>query len=113
MKGLVKLTPESLISLTTECMDYIDDFDIEPYKKTELRWSWSEFKKVSVNCYSGLPFWYQYKGALQRHFYELYKVYENAEKHNDEVWLSELSYKNMCLLKSGDKHANPIYIMNY
>lgn len=113
MKGLIKLTPKSLIALTTECMDYINDFSIEPYKKVEERWSWRKFKKIEWTCYSGVPFWYQYKESLQRHFYELYKVYENAENNKDEIWLSELSYKNMCLLKSGDRHANPIYIMNY
>lgn len=113
MNGLIKLTPESLYKLITECMDYMGDFDIEPYKKTEFRWSWSKFKKVKIDCYSGLPFWYQYKKSLERHFTELNQVYENAKIYNDEIWLSELSYKNMCLLKSGDRYANPIYIMNY
>lgn len=113
MRGLIKLTPESLISLTTDCMDYTNDFDISPYLKTELIWSWKHFKKIERKIYGGLPFWYQYKSALQRHFYKLYKLYEQAEKHGDEIWISELSYINMCLLKGGDRGANAIYIIDY
>lgn len=112
MKGLIKLTPESLIALTTECMDYVNDFDIEPCKTVTVKWSWLKLRNVE-NTYYDAPFWYQYKSALKAHFYKLYKIYEQANKHGDEIWLSELSYANMCLLKDRHREANPLYIMNY
>lgn len=94
-------------------MDYVNDFDIEPFKKIENKWSWAEFKKADYEIYRDLPSWYQYKSALKSHFYKLYKIYEQANKRGDEIWLSELSYSNMCLLKDGHREANPLYIMNY
>lgn len=113
MKGLIKLTPESLIDLTNGCRDFISNFDKSIYLTKKKVWSWKKLRKVEVYVYSGLPFWYQYKDSLKDHFYELYKVYEQASKFGDEIWLSELAYTHMCLLRDGNRHANPIFIMKY
>ena len=113
MKGLVKLTPESALQLSKECVEYMQDFDIEPYKTTEHVFNLFKMRKSKRVIYNGLPFWHQYKNGLIRHMSELRLMAENAKKHNDEVWLSELSYKNMVLLKDGDEHANAVYILNY
>lgn len=113
MNGLVKVTPESLISLIEYCMDYMGDFDIanQPKIKREF-WSWSKFRFIEEFGYKA-PSWYGYKKSLTNHFHELHDMALNARKFNDEIWLSELSYKNMVLLKNGNEDANPIYIMNY
>lgn len=113
MKGLIKLTPESLISLVNDCKKYVDEFDPSFYLTKEKRWSWRHFKTIEFNVYSGLPFWYQYRDSLKDNFYELYKIYEQASKFGDEIWLSELAYTHMCLLRDGNRHANPIFIMEY
>ena len=114
MKGLVKLTPESLIDLNNKCINYIQDFDLytEENKRTMQKFSWSKLRKID-HVYYDAPFWYQYKSGLVDHFYGLYKMYCQAVENNDEIWLSELSYKHMCLLKDGSDKANPIFIMNY
>lgn len=113
MKGLVKLTPESALQLSKECCEYMQNFDIEPYRKTENRFVFSKMQKVPITIYCGLPHWHQYMSNLIRHMSEIRLMAENAKKHNDEIWISELSYKNIVLLKNGDKYANPIYILNY
>lgn len=109
MKGLVKVTPESLINLTNKCCIYMNDFSIERYKTIEKRWSWREFKKVDVVAYSGLPFWYGYKKPLINHMHQLHDMADQG----DEIWLSELSYCHLLMLSNGNKNANPIYIMDY
>lgn len=113
MKGLIKLTPESLISLVNDCKKYVFDFDASIYLVKEKRWSWRYFKTVEFTVYSGIPFWYQYRGSLEDHFYKLYKIYEQASEFGDEIWMTELAYTHLCLLKAGSRHANPIYIMDY
>lgn len=114
MKGLVKLTPESLIDLNNQCIDYVKNFDLytNERKRTERRFSWLNIKSIE-HVYYDAPFWYQYKSGLIDHFYGLYKMYCQAVKNGDEIWLSEISYKHMCLLKDGSDKANPIFIMNY
>jgi hypothetical protein len=113
MNGLIKVTPESLISLIEYCMDYMSDFNIanQPKIKREC-WSWSKFRFIEEFGYKA-PCWYGYKKSLTRHFHELHDMALNTIKYGDEIWLSELSYKNMVLLKNGNEDANPIYIMNY
>lgn len=113
MKGLVKVTPESLNKLASRCYVFIVDFSTESYGKKELKWSWSKFKKVEWTSYRGLPFWYQYKDSLIRHIEKLHDIADQADEDGDEIWLSELSYCHLVMLSKGDKHANPIYIMNY
>lgn len=113
MKGLIKLNPDSLINLVNECNQVVCNFDKSMYAKKELRWSWREFKKVEFVVYTGMPFWSQYIGNLKDYFYKLYKIYEQASEFGDEIWLSELSYTHMCLLKDGSRDANPIYIIDY
>lgn len=113
MKGLVKVTPDSLINLIEYCMDYMGDFDPTIYPRTEYKkWSWSKLKWIDSSCLI-LPSWHGYKSSLTRHFHELHDMALNAGKNGDEIWLSELSYKNMVLLKNGNEDANPIFIMNY
>lgn len=113
MNGLIKVTPESLISLIKYCMDYMGDFKLEDCEKRNYKtWSWSKFKWIEDSSYKS-HFWYGYKKPLTRHFHELHDMALNARKNGDEIWLSELSYKNMVLLKNGNEYANPIYIMNY
>lgn len=113
MKGLVKLTPESALQLSKECIEYMQCFDIEPHKNTESKFSFSKMRKVPISVYSDLPFWYQYKLGLIQHMFELKLLAENAKKNNDEIWISELSYRHMVMLKSGEKQANAVYILNY
>lgn len=113
MKGLIKVTPESLIKITDECCIYMRNFNIEPYKTIEYRFVWRKLKKVPFNVYSGLPFWYQHKHALFVHMHKLHDVADNSIKTGDEIYLSQMSYTHLVMLANGDKHANPIYIMNY
>lgn len=113
MRGLVKVNPDSLVSLVKDCCEYMHNFDKSKYAKKEMQWSWRKFKKIEVTVYSGLPFWHQYMYGLFPHFKKLSEMAERAKINNDEIWLSELSYKNMVLLANGNKHANPVYIMNY
>ena len=114
MKGLIKVNPQGLIDLTRDICIYMDDFNIDPYKKTENRFSFLSMRKIeNITYYSNCPFWYQYKGALKKHLFKLKNMAENAIKNNDEIWLSELSYCHLVMLSNGDKHANPIYIMDY
>lgn len=113
MNGLVNVTPESLINLIECCMDYMRNFNVENCEKyTYKTWSWIGFKWTEHAIYDA-PFWYGYKESLVRHFHELHDMALNARKFGDEIWLSELSYKNMVLLKNGNDDANPIYITNY
>ena len=113
MKGLIKVNPEGLIDLTRCICIYMDDFNIDPYKRVKNRFSFLKMRKIENVIYSGCPFWYQYKSALKKHLLELKRMAENAVKNNDEIWLSELSYCHLVMLSNGDKYANPIYIMNY
>lgn len=113
MKGLVKVTPASLLDLVQSCSEYMRSFDKEKYATRELKWSWLKFKKIERSFYSGLPFWHQYRDGLLPHIKELSDMAKRAERTGDEIWLSELSYCHLVKLANGDKHANPIYIMNY
>ena len=112
MKGLVKLTPESLISLVEDCREYIENYDIDQHRYEVEVFSWLKLRKVKETHIGG-PFWYQYRKSLQSHFYKLYKMHLQASKFDDEIWISELSYAHMVLLKDGNPEANPIYIMDY
>ncbi len=113
MKGLVKVTPVSLHGLVQSCLEYMQNFNEEEFEVTELRWSWRKLKKVECKVYSGLPFWHQYRHGLFPHLKELSDMAKRAQETGDEIWLSELSYCHLVKLSNGDKHANPIYIMNY
>lgn len=113
MKGLIKVTPESLRSLAESCAEYMQSFDKEKYAKKEIKWSWRKFRKVEWTVYSGIPFWFQYKEALLSHLKKLSDMAKHAETHGDEIWLSELSYCHLVKLSNGDNRANPIFIMNY
>lgn len=113
MKGLVKVTPESLLDLCSKCAEYMQSFNKEDYSTKELRWSWRKFKKIEWTVYSGLPFWHQYRHGLFPHLKELSDMAKRAQEKGDEIWLSELSYCHLVKLSNGDKHTNPIFIMNY
>ena len=113
MNGLVKVTPNSLINLTDECCVYMRNFKLEDCeKRTYKTWSWICFGWVDDFIYK-TPFWYDYKDSLIKHMHHLHDIADNSNKFSDEIWLSEISYKNMVLLKNGNKDANPIYIINY
>ena len=113
MKGLVKITPKSLNEIIDSIHGVMESFDKDKYATKELIWSWRKFKKVEWTCYKGMPFWYQYKDSLMAHLKKLRTNSSHAERTGDEIWISELSYSHLLLLSNGDKHANPIYIMNY
>lgn len=113
MKGLVKVTLESILHLVQRAAEYMQNFDKEQYAQKQLVWSWRKFKKVEWTCYKGMPFFYQYMGALLEHMKKLSDMAKNANSSGDEIWLSELSYCHLLMLSNGDKHANPIYIMDY
>lgn len=113
MKGLVKVNPQGLIDITKKICIFMDNFDIEPYKTIERRFSLLKMRKVDHIVYSGCPFWYQYRNALKEHLFKLKNMAENSIINNDEIWLSELSYCNLVMLSRGDKDANPIFIINY
>lgn len=113
MKGLIKVTPESLRSLVESCAENIQNFNKEDYARKEMKWSWRKLKAIEWTVYNGLPFWYQYKEALLSHLNKLLDMAKHAENHGDEIWLSELSYCHLIKLSSGHKRANPIFIMNY
>lgn len=113
MKGLIKVTPDSLDKIIDDIYQVMESFNKDDYASKELKWSWRKFKKIEWTCYGGLPFWYQYKNSLIEHLQELKRNALHAKKHGDEIWLSELSYTHLLKMANGDKHANPIYIMNY
>lgn len=113
MKGFIRLTPLSLMDITNDCCVYIRDFDLKSQPEISYKeWSWLKMRNIEKH-YFDAPHWYAYKAALIRHMNELHQLAEQANKNSDEIWLSELSYKNMVLLKNGDKYANPVYIMSY
>lgn len=113
MNGLIKVTPESLIQLTDDCCIYMREFKLQDCEKQIYKtWSWVCFGWIENISYKA-PFWYGYKKSLHQHMHHLHDMADNAKKTGDEIWLSELSYKNMVLLKNGNEDANPIYIMNY
>jgi hypothetical protein len=109
MKGLVKVTPESLSKITDDCARYINSINREDYATKKRCWSWRKFKMIDVVVYEGLPFWYQYKVEL----IDFLLMLNDMTYHGDEIWLSELSYCHLLMLSKGDKNANPIYIMDY
>lgn len=109
MKGLVKVTPESLISITDNCCIYMNNFKLEDQSFLfHKRFSLFKLKTVSTKVYDA-PFWYQYKKSLIQHMHKL----QDMADQGDEIWLSELSYCHLLMLSKGDVNANPIYIMNY
>ncbi|MBO5631467.1 MAG: hypothetical protein J5965_20560 [Aeriscardovia sp.] len=112
MKGLVKVSPQGLIDTTKKVCAYMDNFDIEPHKYTEKKFSIFKMKYVERTYYD-CPFWHQYRNSLKEHLFKLKNMAENAIVNDDELWLSELSYCNLVMLSKGDKNANPIFIMNY
>lgn len=113
MKGLVKVTPASLNEIIDSIHLVMSSFNKDEYATKEMRWSWCNFKKVEWTCYSGLPFWYQYRNNLVLHLQKLKSNSSHAERTGDEIWISELSYSHLLMLSNGDKGANPIYIMDY
>ena len=113
MKGLVKVTPESMAQILSDIQKVVGSFNKEDYAEKQMIWSWSKFKKVEWTYYKGMPFWYQYKDSLLEHLKNLEYMAIQSLKTGDEIWLSELSYCHMIMLSNGNKHANPIYIMNY
>ena len=113
MKGLVKVTPESLLDLCSKCAECMQSFNKEEYAKKGIRWSWRKFKKVEWTVYSGLPSWHQYRHGLFSHLKELSDIAKRSQETGDEIWLSELSYCHLVKLANGGKHANPVFIINY
>lgn len=113
MKGLVKVTPESMSQILSDIRAVIENFNKDAYAKKIMIWSWRKFKKVECTHYSGMPFWYQYKDSLFYHLKDLENMAIHSLKTGDEIWISELSYCHLLRLASGDKYANPIYIMDY
>lgn len=113
MKGLVRVTPDSLCDTIDKIHVVMESFDISRYSEKKMIWSWRKFKKVEWTCYSGLPFWYQYRNGLIEHLQELKDMENKARQFGDEIWISELSYCHLVKMSNGDKYANPIYIMNY
>ena len=113
MKGLVKVTPESLLNMVNSASEYMQSFNKEDYAEKQMIWSWRKFKKVEWTYYKGMPFCYQYKDSLFEHLKNLEYMAIQSLKTGDEIWLSELSYRHLLMLSKGDKHANPIYIMDY
>ena len=113
MKGLIKVTPESLAQILSDIQKLVDSFNKEDYTQKQMIWSWRKFKKVEWTCYKGMPFWYQYNGSLFEHLKNLEYMAIQSLKTGDEIWLSELSYRHLLMLSKGDKQANPIYIMDY
>lgn len=112
MKGLVKVTPQSLIELTDKCCQYMNGFNKESCKTLEIKFSWLKMKNITNVVYYP-PFWYSYRNSLYRHMHHLHDIADNAIKTGDEIWISQLSYTNMVLLSNGDKNANPIFITDY
>lgn len=113
MKGLVKVTPESMAEILAKIQKAMSAFNKEDYAEKQMVWSWRKFKKVEWTYYKGMPFWYQYKDPLLTHLRNLENMAIQSLKTCDEIWLSELSYCHLLMLSNGDKHANPIYIMDY
>lgn len=113
MKGLVKVTPDSIDSIIDKIVAVVDSFNKEDYAHKEMRWSWSKFKKIEWTVYSRMPFWYQYKDGLISHLQKLKSNASHARKTGDEIWLSELSYTHLIKMSDGNRDANPIYIINY
>lgn len=113
MKGLIKVTPESLFELARKSEQYMQSFDKEKFSTNETRWSWRKFKKIDVTVYSELPFWYAYKIELIMHMKSLSDMAYRSIKTGDEIWLSELSYCHLVKLSNADETANPIYIIDY
>lgn len=113
MKGLVKVTPESLISMVQASSEHMQSFNKEQYAEKQMCWSWRKFRKVEWTYYKGMPFWYQYRESLLSHMKKLSDIAKHAVNTGDEIWLSELSYCHLLMLSKGDKDANPIYIMRY
>lgn len=113
MKGLVEIQPEALIKLAGDCAKHIAEFDISPFLKVERRFRLLKMRYENVNVYSGLPSWYQYQESLCDHLNTMIDNAVRAHKDGTKLWLSELSYTHLVKLANGDKHANPIYIMNY
>lgn len=112
MKGMIKMTPESLIELTDKCCQYMNGFNKESCKQVESKFSWWKLRNITKVIYYP-PFWYGYRHSLHRHMHHLHDIADNAAKTGDEIWLSQLSYTNMVLLSKGDENANPIFIMDY
>lgn len=113
MKGLVKVTPESMAQMLEDIKEIMSYLDISAYSETEMVWSWLKFKKIKKTYYNGAPFWYQYRESLIKHLFDLEKMCIQSLKTGDEIWISELSYCHLLKLSRGDKDANPIYIMDY
>ena len=113
MKGLVRVTPESLAEILADIQKTMQKFKKEDYAEKQMIWSWRKFKKVEWIYYKGMPLWYQYKDSLVSHLSKLESMAIQSLKTGDEIWLSELSYCHLLMLSKGDVNANPIYIMNY
>ena len=113
MKGLVKVTPESLCEIIDKIHFVMGSFDTSIYVEKKMIWSWTNFKKVEWICYSGMPFWYQYREPLTSHLQKLKQMESRSRQFGDEIWLSELSYCHLIMMSNGEKRANPIYIMDY
>ena len=113
MKGLIKVTPESLLNMVNSASEYMQSFNKEDYAEKQTIWSWRKFKKVEWTYYKGMPFFYQYRNSLLPHMKKLSDIAKNAINTGDEIWLSELSYCHLLMLSKGDSNANPIYIMDY
>lgn len=113
MKGLIKVTPQSINEIIDSIHIVMESFNKDDYLEKKMVWSWRKFKKVEFFYYRGMPFWYQYKDSLISHLQKLRQNSSHAERTGDEIWLSELSYTHLIKMANGDKYANPIYIMNY
>lgn len=112
MKGLFELTPDSLNDLADEAISYIENFDIEPYRKEEYFFSILRLRKIKKTYYS-CPFWHQEEEALINHFNKLKINADRARKSGDKIFMSELSYTNIVMLINGNDRANPVFIRNY
>ena len=113
MKGLVKVTHESMADLIERVSGVIIEFKKEDYARKEMKWSWRKFKIIEWTIYSRMPFWYQHKDSLIDHLHKLKTMQYQSQKSGDEIWMSELSYCHLLKMANGDRDANPIFIMNY
>jgi len=113
MQGLVKATPDSIDKIVDDIHRTMGEFNKCDYARTTLKFSWKKLRKVEYTHYPRLPFWYQYRESLVDHLQALKINASNARKNGDEIWLSEISYTHLLKLASGNRDANPIYIISY
>lgn len=108
----VEIHAHNLLKICRECKEVRASYDREVDVTTYKKWSWRDFKKVDVRCYSPPPWACTHSGIMSR-LNSLERMANNISP-DERIFLTETTYSNLIKLKNKDKRfQKDVFAMGY